>query len=85
MLAISLATLLVIVGIDPLRMTVFSMALTAATLSVAVVPFLILMNHEHYVGSHRNGWLSNLLVLLIIGLSFVLALISLPLEIVGGG
>jgi Mn2+/Fe2+ NRAMP family transporter len=84
-LAIVLATVMVAVGLDPLKLTVFSMALTAATLPVAVVPFLFLMNDQHYVGAHRNSWLSNLLILLITGLSFVLAIVSLPLEIVGGG
>src|SRR4051812_486596 len=73
-ISIALATLLVAVGLDPLKLTVFSMALTAATLPVAVVPFLILMNDQRYVGIHRNGWLTNLLVVAIIGLSFVLAI-----------
>jgi len=49
------------------------------------VPFLFLMNDTHYVGIHRNSWLSNILVIAIIGLSFVLAVVSLPLEIMGGG
>ena len=31
-----------IVGIDPLKLTVFTMALTAATLPVSIVPFLFL-------------------------------------------
>lgn len=84
-IAIALATLFVAVGLDPLKMTVFSMALTAATLPIAVVPFLFLMNDQHYVGNHRNSWLTNVLVVLITGLSFVLAIVSLPLEILGGG
>jgi Mn2+/Fe2+ NRAMP family transporter len=76
--------LLVGVGIDPLKLTIFSMALTAATLPLAVVPFLFLMNDEHYVEEHRNGWLSNSVVLFIIGLAFVLAIVTIPLEIFGG-
>jgi Mn2+/Fe2+ NRAMP family transporter len=83
--AVAIATLFVAVGLDPLKLTVFSMALTAATLPIAVVPFLFLMNDTHYVGIHRNSWLSNILVIAIIGLSFVLAVVSLPLEIMGGG
>jgi Mn2+/Fe2+ NRAMP family transporter len=84
-MAVLMGTMLVAVGIDPLKMTVFSMVLTAATLPIAVVPFLILMNDPNYVGEHRNGWLSNWLVVSIIGLSFVLAAVSLPLEIASGG
>jgi Mn2+/Fe2+ NRAMP family transporter len=78
-------TVLVAVGIDPLKLTIFSMVLTAATLPVAVVPFLFLMNDTYYVGEQRNSWLSNVLIVAIIGLSFVLAIVSLPLQIAGGG
>jgi Mn2+/Fe2+ NRAMP family transporter len=83
-IVIILGALLVTTGINPLKLTVFSMALTAATLPVAIVPFLFLMNDEHYVGEHANGWLSNAVVILIIGLAFVLAVVTIPLEIFGG-
>jgi Mn2+/Fe2+ NRAMP family transporter len=79
------AMLLVLSGIDPLSVTVFSMALSAATLPVSIVPFLFLMNDGSYVRSYRNGWLSNTVVILIIGLAFVLAVVSIPLQIFGGG
>ena len=75
---------LVLTGIDPLKLTIFSMALTAATLPISIVPFLILMNDEHYVGEHGNGWFGNTVVLLIIALAFVLAIVSIPLQILGG-
>ncbi|MBV9211423.1 MAG: divalent metal cation transporter, partial [Acidobacteria bacterium] len=79
-----LSSLLVVFGVDPLKLTVFSMALTAATLPLTVVPFLFLMNDEKYVGQYRNGFLSNAVVLFIIGLACVLALVSIPLQIFGG-
>ena len=81
---IILGALLVSTGIDPLKLTTFSMALTAATLPVSVVPFLFLMNDKKYVEEHGNGWLSNAVVLFIIGLAFVLAIVTIPLEIFGG-
>jgi Mn2+/Fe2+ NRAMP family transporter len=84
-LAIAAATLLVPVGFNPLTLTMLSMALTAATLPVAVVPFLFLMNDRHYVGEHRNGWISNGVVLAITALACLLALVSIPLELAGGG
>ena len=77
------ATLFVLTGLEPLKLTVLSMALTAATLPIAVVPFLVLMNDEHYVGDHGNSWVGNTIVLLITALAFVLAVVSLPLEIAG--
>lgn len=72
---------LIAIGIDPLKLTLFTMAITAAILPLVVFPFLILLNDESYVGQHRNGWISNTLVIGIIGLAFVLAIIAIPLEI----
>jgi Mn2+/Fe2+ NRAMP family transporter len=60
------------------------MALTAATLPVSIVPFLLLMNDKYYVRGYRNGWLSNTVVVFIIGLAFVLAIVTIPLQILGG-
>ena len=79
-----LAALLMVVGIDPLQLTLFSMALTAVILPITIVPFLVLMNDEAYVGEYRNGWISNSVVIFTIGLAFVLAIVALPLEVLGG-
>ena len=80
-----LGALIVLTGLDPLTITIVSMVLTAATLPVSIVPFLFLMNDRSYVRIYRNGWLSNTVVILIIGLAFVLAVVSIPLQIFGGG
>jgi Mn2+/Fe2+ NRAMP family transporter len=69
-LTIILSALITITGIDPLTITIFSMALTAATLPVSIVPFLFLMNDYSYVRIHRNGWFSNAVVIAIIGIAF---------------
>jgi Mn2+/Fe2+ NRAMP family transporter len=78
------AAIPLVLGIDPIKVTMISMALTAATLPLAIVPFLFLMNDPIYLGEHRNGWVSNSVVAIIILISFVLAVISIPLQIVGG-
>jgi Mn2+/Fe2+ NRAMP family transporter len=82
--AILLGALIVLTGLDPLKLTVMSMVLTAATLPLSVVPFLILMNDRTYLEGHCNGWFSNSVVILIILLAFVLAIVSIPLQIAGG-
>ena len=82
--AIVLGTLPILAGVDPLSVTILSMALTAATLPVSVVPFLFLMNDYSYVRIYRNGWLSNAVGIVIIGIAFVLAVVSIPLQIFGG-
>jgi len=83
-LTLILAALITITGIDPLTLTIFSMVLTAATLPVSIVPFLFLMNDYSYVRVYRNGWFSNAVVIAIISLAFVLAVVSIPLQIFGG-
>lgn len=82
-LALLLSAIPIVLGLDPLKLTVFSMALTAASLPLGVVPFLFLMNDERYVKEHRNGWISNAAVLFIIALGCILALVTIPLEIFG--
>ena len=81
---ILLAAVPLLFGIDPVKVTIMSMALTAATLPLAIIPFLFLLNDPIYMGKHRNGWLSNSVVAIIIVVSFVLAVISIPLQIIGG-
>lgn len=78
------SAMLMVFGIDPLQLTLFSMALTATILPLVLGPFLILMNDEHYLGKYRNGWVSNTAVIAIIALAFVLAIVAIPLEILGG-
>jgi Mn2+/Fe2+ NRAMP family transporter len=82
---ISLATIPLLLGAPPIKVTTISMALTSATLPLAVVPFLILMNDDSYMGEHTNGLISNTVVVVIMCISFVLAVVSIPLQIVGGG
>jgi Mn2+/Fe2+ NRAMP family transporter len=83
-LIILLAAIPLLFGIDPMKVTMMSMALTAASLPLAIVPFLFLMNDPIYLGDHRNGWISNTVVGIVILISFVLAIISIPLQIIGG-
>jgi Mn2+/Fe2+ NRAMP family transporter len=84
-LALVVATLLVVVGIDPLRLTNVSMVLSAATLPVATLPFLVLMNDRDYVAEHGNGRFGNAVTLFVIVLACVLAVVALPLQLLGGG
>lgn len=83
--ALVLAAAPIALGIDPLEVTLLSMAATALILPLVVVPFLALMNDPDYVQGHGNGKLSNAVVLVVIALAFVLALVSIPLELVAGG
>src|SRR4051812_50200904 len=83
-LALLMSAIPIACGLAPRRLPVFSMALTAASLPLTVVPFLFLMNDERYVKEHRNGRIANAAVLFIIALGFVLAAGAIPLQILGG-
>ena len=82
---LALAAVPVILGVDPIKVTTISMALTSATLPLAIVPFLILMNDDSYLNEYTNGFISNSVVIVIMLISFVLAIVSIPLQFIGGG
>jgi Mn2+/Fe2+ NRAMP family transporter len=75
----------ILLGVDPLKQTLFAMALTAVVLPLAVLPFLLLLNDEGFVGSHRNGPIGNSVVVVTIFVAAIIALVAIPLEIIGGG
>lgn len=78
------SALIMVVGVDPLKLTMLSMALTAVMLPIVVVPLLVLMNDRRYLGDHTNGWISNSIVGIVIALTCVLAIVAIPLEYLGG-
>lgn len=83
-IVIVLAAIPLLLGVDPLQITTISMSLTAATLPFSIVPFLFLMNDREFCGEHRNGWISNTVVVLVIVIAFVLSVVSIPLQLIGG-
>ncbi|HEU4697742.1 MAG TPA: divalent metal cation transporter [Gemmatimonadales bacterium] len=83
-LLLPLAALPIALGLDPLKVTLFSMALTAASLPLIVLPFLVLMNDRMYVREYGNGWAGNLTVAVITLLAGVVAVVAIPLQLLGG-
>jgi Mn2+/Fe2+ NRAMP family transporter len=82
-LAIAIAALPVLAGVDPLRLTLVVMAIAVMVLPLVVLPLLVLMNDERYVGRHRNGPVGNAVVVAVVVVGFVMALVAVPLEILG--
>lgn len=70
---------------DPLKLTNLSMAVTAASLPVSVVPLLVLLNDQQLMGEHRNKALGNAALVLVSVMAVVLLFVSIPLAFVGGG
>lgn len=83
-LAIPAGALLVVVLGDPLQITTFSMALNALLAPVIVFPLLILMNDRYYLREYRNHVVGNVFVSAIIVLAFLIAIVAIPLEVLGG-
>ena len=77
-------SIFILAGLDPLKLTLFSMAVTTVILPVVVLPFLVLMNDKKFVGKHTNGRLGNAVVFFCVILAGLLALVAIPLEIFGG-
>jgi Mn2+/Fe2+ NRAMP family transporter len=83
--AIFLSSLLIMFGIDPFKLTILTMVVNAAVLPFVTIPFLLLMNDARLLKEHKNGWISNGVTVLIVLLSLVLAVVSIPLAVMGGG
>ena len=84
-LIIFVASIPIVLGVNPIKVTEISMALEAAILPVAVIPFLILMNDRDYLGDHTNKLIGNTVVVLITLMAFALAITAVPLQLLGGG
>jgi Mn2+/Fe2+ NRAMP family transporter len=76
---------LLLTGIDPLKLTMFAMAITAVILPLIVMPFMLLLNDKTYVHEHTNGPIGNTVVLITLLMASIVAIITIPLEIAGGG
>jgi Mn2+/Fe2+ NRAMP family transporter len=83
-LAIPVGAVLVVLLGDPLQITTFSMALNALLAPIIVFPLLILMNDRHYLREYDNHLVGNVVVSAIVVIAFLIALVAIPLEVLGG-
>jgi Mn2+/Fe2+ NRAMP family transporter len=81
--AIVVAVVPIACGVEPLRLTLLSMALTVVVLPLVAFPLLVIMNDERYLGQHRNGLVTNVAVVAITLLGALLALAAIPLQLAG--
>ena len=83
-LMLLIAAVIATLGFDPLRVTLVSVALTVVVMPVVVLPFLVLMNEPAYAGRHTSGPLGNGLLAALTILGALMAIVVIPLEILGG-
>jgi manganese transport protein len=74
-------------GLDPIKVTEYSIVLSAAALPLTYFPILVIANDPDYMGERVNGRFRNALGIVYLGLLTVVALSAIPLIIItkGGG
>ena len=83
-LMLGASLLFAITGVDPLRLTLIAVGLTVMLMPIVVLPMLVLMNDDRFVKGHRSGPVGNAILAAVTILGALLALIVVPLEILGG-
>lgn len=78
------STLFALCGFDPLRLTLISVGLTVIIMPIVVLPLLVVMNDPRYVKAHTNGPFGNGVLALLTLAGALMALVVVPLEILGG-
>jgi len=73
-----------LIGFDPLRLTLISVALTVVIMPAVVLPFLVLMNDSHYVKTHTSGAIGNACLAALTIAGAIMAVVVIPLEVLGG-
>jgi Mn2+/Fe2+ NRAMP family transporter len=80
-----LAAAIVASGLDPIRITVITMAFAAFTLPFTFAPLLIVANDREYVDHQRNTRMANVVAALVLVLLCIVTLATIPLLILSGG
>jgi len=79
--AIGLAALVMMSGVDPIKVTEYSIVLSAAALPLTYFPILVISNDPQYMGEHTNGRLINAIGVVYLAILVAAALATIPLMI----
>jgi Mn2+/Fe2+ NRAMP family transporter len=80
-----LALGIVMTGYDPVKITEYSVIFSVVALPLTFLPILLVANDPVYMGSHRNGRLSNVLGIAYFVLILAIAVAAIPLMILTNG
>ncbi|QBD75372.1 divalent metal cation transporter [Ktedonosporobacter rubrisoli] len=84
-LMLIVAVVIGLLGNDPQSLALLASTVIALLLPISLFPFLVLMNDPQYLGDKVNRSFLNWAIIAILLIAFVVALVSLPLELLGGG
>jgi len=79
-----IASLFMLFGVDPLKLTILTMAINAAVMPFVTIPMLLLMNDREVLRDASNGIISNVATVGIVIMALILTVVSIPLAFLGG-
>ena len=82
---LALAVVIALTGVDPIQLTLVTMAVAGATLPFTFVPLLIVANDEEYMGNQKNTLSVNLIAGIVLAVLLVATVATIPLLVVTGG
>lgn len=82
---LALAMVLALSGIDPIKLTVVTLAVGAATLPFTFLPLLIIANDADYMGEQKNTLGINVVAIIVLALLCLVTVAVIPLIIMTGG
>jgi Mn2+/Fe2+ NRAMP family transporter len=82
---ILLGVLVIMSGVDPIKVTEYSIVLSAAALPLTYFPILVVSNDPDYMGEHTNGRLLNFIASVYLVIIVVIAVVTIPLMIITKG
>ena len=85
LVSIVAAVLFAMTGVDPVKVTEYSIVLSAAALPLTYFPILVIANDPEYMGDNVNGKFINGLASIYLVILFVIAIVTIPLMIITKG
>jgi len=82
LISVVLATMLVLTSIDPIKVTEYSLVLSALALPLTYFPILVIANDPDYMGSRTNSVLGNALGSVFLLIVLVASAAAIPLMII---
>jgi manganese transport protein len=81
----ALAMVIVMTGVDPVKLTEYSVIFSVVALPLTYLPILLIANDRAYMGGHVNGKFANVLGVVYLVIILVIAVAAIPLMILTNG
>jgi manganese transport protein len=85
LIAVLLGVLVIMTGVDPVKVTEYSIVLSAAALPLTYFPILVVSNDPAYMGEKTNGPILNFIATIYFILIIIIAAATIPLMIITKG